>query len=194
MPEGDRDDWSAEFPLWRQRFDERFETIRKVRLAVLVWGPGEHSPGYSKREAICEHLRAGNPGNEVATSEFLIRRDARFSELHPYEAEELQLDAADVAIVLIAPDQRATGARAEVAMFGLFSEFRDKLYLILPLGSDASGAFIDRGLARIPRERRFEYDAVELEDCTRIRSFCLDAVERVRADRGWRILRERRRL
>ena len=194
MPGSVTGDWGLEFPTWRERLDERFKTIREVPLAILVWGPGEHSPSYAKRVAICEHLRTGNAFNEVVTSEFLVRQEVRFSSVHVYEAEEIQLDAADVAIVLVA-DPRATGSRMEAGMFGLFQEFREKLYLVLPAGTFGQGrphSFIDLGLERIPPERRFEYTAPELEDCKRIRSFCFEAVERARADRGIRLLRHLR--
>jgi hypothetical protein len=196
MSGGLRGDWAARFPSWAASIRELSETIERVPVKILVWGPGETSPDYPKRRAIIEHLEIQSEFNEVLTSEELMRADPLFGAMHLYDAERIHWQMADIVIVVIPRHYRATGPRAETAIFRGEPEFRAKACLIVPrlTRSQRRGlSFLDQGWHHFPNDRRFAYTDEEFQDCSRIRGFCAGLVAELRALLGYQQFQRTRR-
>lgn len=188
-------EWHEEFTAgFQARLAQKFREMDNVPLSILVWGPGPHSPEYTKREQIINHLSQVNPANEVRTSEQMDAIEPRLSELHLYESEELQVEVADLIFALIPKERGPTGVPAEVARYWDNEVFRGKTYLIVPRlnRDDRRRGFLDQGWVMWPHERRFTYTQRQYEDCTKIRSYCSDVIKELRKTRYFRELRRNR--
>lgn len=188
---GLRGEWGEQFPDWRRGLARVFDDQDRVPVKILVWGPGPHSSEYEKREQIIQHLTAENANNQVVTSELLQQIEPRLAEYSLYEAEELEVDIADVIFVLILKEKAATGAPAEVVRFLDNDEFRHKAHLFTPklTRDERRHGFLDQGWVHYPTERRFPYTYRQYVDCTKMRSYCSSVVKELRKER---FLKERR--
>ncbi|MHB8576343.1 MAG: hypothetical protein ACYDCQ_13540 [Dehalococcoidia bacterium] len=201
MAEADPDDalqgeWLRQYSAWRAGIVSAYAVIQQILVKVLVWGPGRHSAEYPKRHTILEHIAAQSPQNQARTSEDLLDEFPPPDGLTEYEAEEIHWRNADIVFAVIARDSTITGSRAEIAKWGDDLDFVNKSYLFTPRLTKRQRekiGFLDLGWQRFPTERKFEYTDAEYRDCTRMRAYCADAVQRLRSRRGFQNWRQSRR-
>ncbi len=193
-------EFANEHPLWDQRLATLYRQITEVKLIILVWGPGPRSESYDKRKQICDHLNR-NPHNDAVTSETLIKEDKRFKDVvpHPYDAEQLQVYAADVIFVLVV--RQARGSQHEIGIFWHNSDFQKKAYLIAPYLSDEerqeqqqNAELLAQGWINYPGMQQLPYTPEEYDECSKIREFCEEVVKNLRRQRGMEQLRTSQRV
>lgn len=191
-----RGSWAAEHSQWSAKLTHWFDSIAQIPINILLWGPGERSPDYTKRTSIRDHLLAQNHNNDVAMSEDIMRgyrfkNRHPFVKMHPYVAENIHWHLADVVLIVIPPNPRSTGSRTEAAIFGFSKEFLAKVYAFLPKlpgESRRSASFLDQAFALFPAEQKREYTLKQYADCNRIRRISAEIVERIRLQKGLDIL------
>lgn len=176
--------WERDFEAWRPKFDPFFEEQQATDLRILIWGPGERTDGYAKREAIISDLQAANEHNRVFTSEQLNRLEPRFEHMAFDDAEQIHADKADLIICLIVADRAATGVRAEVLVYGRQDHLQDKLRLLRPDNWKPQNFLSDRARKFEPG-RCFDYTERQLEICHDIRAKCREWVEALRNKTHW---------
>ena len=136
----------VEFDRFRQELAPYFEQLNKIGLKILIWGPGEGTHYYTKRDEIKECLRIKNSNDEVATSEDLLRQVSHPSQLDAVQAEMLHAGVADVIFGLVTSDPQQTGIYMEVDNLLRFDSLINKTWLIVPDNRDWKkvGAFIQQ--------------------------------------------------
>lgn len=195
MTNGLQGQWAQEHTSWRQGLDEAFQEFASQRVKILVWGLGEGWTDYfAKRQQLIQHLQTQHPGNEVVTSEQLMRLDSRFANLHLHDAEELQVYIADVVIVLVVKDKRVTGVQGEIAIFRNNANFQRKAWLLTPRltrREQRDAGFLQQGWVGYHRDRRLDYTPEQYAECTTMREYCAEAVQVVRNQLAFEELRAR---
>lgn len=176
--------WRDESEPWKQRLERLREDLAQKPLNILVWGAGEHSSHYPKREEIIKHLTSLNPNNDAQTSEQLTKQNPDlFQGLGPYEAEEIQWRNADMVLALVPEQRNVTGVQAELALYGRNPEFVGKACLIVPklrAREARQYGFLDYGWKLLAPECKFQFTPRQYHDCKDIRAFCEKAVQTFR--------------
>ena len=157
----------------------KVERLHRIELKILIWGPGEGTHYYHKRDAIKQCLRLANESDEVVTSEDLFRDIEHPSQLDKVQAEMLHAHVADVIFGLVTSDPQQTGIYMEVDNLLRFESLINKTWLMVPDKRDWKkvGAFIKQPLLQsFPSYRMKAFRTKVLEQCEQLRHFCLDKV------------------
>jgi len=192
MPEfedatGLRESQRGEFNTFAQELSPYFEQLHRIGLKILIWGPGEGTHFYHKRDEVKQCLRLANENDEVVTSEDLFRTIEHPSQLDIVQAEMLHANVADVIFGLVTSEPKQTGIYMEVDNLLRYDSLIDKTWLIVPDKHDWKkvGAFIQQPLRQsFPTYRMKAFRMKVLEQCEEVRHFCLD---RVGEERGRRM-------
>jgi hypothetical protein len=180
---GLRDSQQPNFNKFQTELSPYFQTLQKIPVSVLIWGPGEGTKFYPKRIAIRDELRKNNPNNEVATSEELIKVIVHPKVVDIVQLEMLHAKVADVILGLITSDPMQTGIHMEISTLLAYPSLVDKTWLIIPKGWEKSA----KGLMQIPVVNSFpgyrkkEFSMKALEQCNQVRAFCIDKVNEARS-------------
>ncbi len=172
------------FEKFRQDLIPYLEQLNKIGLKILIWGPGEGTRYYSKRDEIKKCLLGNNSNDEVVTSEDLFKLIEHPSQLDIVQAEMLHANIADVIFGLVTSDPQQTGIYMEVDNLLRFDSLVDKTWLIVPDVRDWSkvDSFIQQPtLHDFPSYRMKSFRTRVLDKCEEVRSFCLDRIAEERS-------------
>jgi hypothetical protein len=176
---GLRESEKPKFERFQQELAPYFEQLNKIGLLILIWGPGEGTNYYKKRDEIKQFLKAKNSNDEVATSEDLLRQVSHPSQLDIVQAEMLHAGVADVIFGLVTSDPRQSGIYMEVDNLLRFDNLIHKTWLIVPDSRDWKKVdlFIQQPtLKSFPSYRKKSFRTKVLDQCEQVRRFCLDKV------------------
>jgi len=158
--------------------------LRKTSVKILIWGPGEGTNFYSKRDRIKQHLRDIGQYDEVNTSEDLFKSIEHPSFPDLVQLELLHANVADIIFGLVTSDPRQTGIYMEIDNLLRYEPLINKTWLIMPDEHDwhKAGSFIQVPLLNsFPMYRTKSFRIKQLEKCEQVRKFCSDKVNETRA-------------
>ena len=173
-----------EFNTFREALSPYFEELSRIGLKILIWGPGEGTRFYHKRDEVKQCLKLNNENDDVATSEDLLRNIEHPTQIDIVQTEMLQAHVADVIFGLVTSDPQQTGIYMEVDNLLRFESLINKTWLIVPDRRDWKkvGAFIQQPLLQsFPSYRMKSFRMKVLERCEEVRHFCLDRVSEERS-------------
>jgi hypothetical protein len=168
-----------EFNTFREALAPYLEQLHRIGLRILIWGPGEGTHFYHKRDEVKQCFRLANENDEVVTSEDLFRNIEHPPQLDIVQTEMLHAHVADVIFGLVTSDPRQAGIYMEVDNLLRFESLINKTWLIVPDKRDWKkvSAFIQQPLLQsFPSYRMKAFRTKVLERCEELRQFCLDKV------------------
>lgn len=174
----------GEFNTFAEELSPYFEQLRRTGLRILIWGPGEGTSFYHKRDEVKQCLRLDNENDEVVTSEDLVRSIKHPDQVDIVQAEMLHAHVADVIFGLVTSDPQQTGIYMEVNSLLPFESLTNKTWLIVPDKHDWKkvDAFIQQPLLKsFPSYRMKAFRTKVLKQCKELRRFCLDKVREERS-------------
>ena len=172
-----------EFKQFEAALSPYIKKLSEIGIKILIWGPGEGTSYYHKRNEIKEFLKQQNKNNEPATSEDLVRNIEHPTEIDIVQLEMLHANVADVIFGLVTSDPRQTGIYMEVDNLLRFESLINKTWLIVPHPKDwkKSGSFIQEPLLKsFPDYRMKPFRIKVLDECKEVRRFCLEKVKEAR--------------
>jgi hypothetical protein len=172
---------------WDDRVDAFLAGRARIRLTILLLGPGARSPHHHKREALREGLTGGlGSDDDVATPEELFARSDRFKRMgyQSLEAEEAMAQVADIVVALDAPDEHVSGVKREIVHFASIDSLRRKLVVARPERS-FSGSFVgidyEDACRNLAEWQILRYGTEDFARCRLIRAWCRRRVEAARS-------------
>jgi|GEM_PF-2581857 len=183
----------GEFNTFEEELSPYFKQLHGIGLRILIWGPGERTYFYHKRDEVKQYLRHNNENDEVVTSEDLFRNIEHPSQVDIVQAEMLHAHVADVIFGLVTSDPQQTGIYMEVDNLLRFESLIDKTWLIVPDKRDWKkvGRFIQQPLLQsFPSYRMKEFRANVLKKCEELRRFCSDKVSEARSRKMRKYIQE----
>ncbi|MBC7782575.1 MAG: hypothetical protein H7144_01945 [Burkholderiales bacterium] len=152
------------------RFDERaqsiFTRLRERPLTILIWGPGEGSPAFTKRSDLKRELRAEFPSAEIHFSEDeqarLLTRD-KFLYIH--QEEFVHACAADIIFAL----DTAKGVGEEIAKYSTYAEIASKLVVLAHARWKGVGSYAED--VRVPLRVHW-YPDDDFDNCNLAKLIC----------------------
>ncbi len=181
---GLKDSEKGQFEAFIKGLAPYFAQLESIGLKILIWGPGEGTKYYPKRDEIKGALRQANRNDEVATSEDLFRKMQHPAGVDQVQLEMLHADVADIIFGLVTSDPSQSGIYMEIDNLLRYETLVNKTWLIVPDRRDWKkvDAFIQQPLLKsFPDYRMIPFRIKELDKCEKTRKFCLD---KVGAERG----------
>lgn len=161
---------------FQQQAEKHRQLARNQRLAILVWGPGEGSPGYEKRLQIRDELSKIFPSADVAFSE-----DRELEDIADYAKGQLLQEAihalaADVVLILA----MSRGSELELDHFiPTYSWFRDKAYVFLKKRYVASNGLVGTVLDKLTTDQVQGFSEEDFASCRLAKQMSVEVVDSV---------------
>lgn len=174
----------AQFEGFRKELAPYFQQLDSIGLKILIWGPGEGTTYYQKRDEIKQTLRLSNTNDEVVTSEDLLREIEHPRGVDKVQLEMLHANVADIIFGLVTSDPHQSGIYMEVDNLLHYENLVNKTWLIIPDRHDWKkvDAFIQEPMLKsFPEYRMKSFRIKDLGKCERVRAFCLDKVNAERS-------------
>ena len=175
--------------LFNERFQQYRRSIEQTKLMIVILGPGEKSPGYSKRTEIREHLRSTNKTDDVNFPEEITVPPDVLPDGGRWSWLDFIIANAQIVFGLLVDSKDVTGVLGEVTRYGNWRGFREKSFLILPRrGGRVKGSYLPQIWAAAedyPQNRKLRYSEEEFLSCVRIRDYVAARVDVYRKRLCW---------
>ncbi len=191
---GLKESQKLEFEGFQQGLSIYIDQLNKIGLKILIWGPGEQTHYYSKRNEIKQALRLANINDEVVTSEELFLNIPHPPQLDIVQAEMLHANVADIVFGLVTSDPQQAGIYMEIDNLLRYESLINKTWVIIPDKRDWKkvGEFIQQPLLQsFPSYRMKSFRTRVLEQCEQVRRFCLDKVAEERSRKMRKLVQEK---